>query len=122
MPDHMQHCMTENMLGYMACQIDVKGPEIIFHDAVLLYAAFLVQHNFGEMAEGTLRRMSPDGVALFYLSTQACCSVMAELANAKDPPDARQQTLTKLKRTTALHEVVELLTYPEVSYSIYSLI
>ena len=47
---------------------------------------------------------------------------MAELANAKDPPDARQQTLTKLKRTTALHEVVELLTYPEVSYSIYSLI
>ena len=117
-----QRYLGSIVLHRMACQIDVKGPEIIFHDAVLLYAAFLVQHNFGEMAEGTLRRMSPDGVALFYLSTQACCSVMAELANAKDPPDARQQTLTKLKRTTALHEVVELLTYPEVSYSIYSLI
>ena len=30
------------------------------------FTAFLVQHNFGEMAEGALRRMSPDGVALFY--------------------------------------------------------
>jgi len=54
-------------------------------------------------------------VALFYISTQACCLVMSELADAQEPPDASAQVLAKLKRTTALHEVVELLMYPEVS-------
>jgi hypothetical protein len=114
-----QRYLGSIILHRMACQTDIKGAEIIFHDAVLLYAAFLVQHNYGEMAEGALGRMSADRVALFYLSTQACCSVLAELANADGPPDARAQALTKLKRTTALHEVVELLTYPEVRSNLF---
>ena len=114
LPKHQRY-MGSIILHRMACQTEVRGADIIFHEAVLLYAAFLVQHNAGEMAEGALGRISSDRVALFYISTQACCLVMSELADAQEPPDARAQVLAKLKRTTALHEVVELLMYPEVS-------
>jgi hypothetical protein len=113
LPKHQRY-LGSIILHRMACQTVVRGAEIIFHEAVLLYAAFLVQHNVGEMAEGAIGKVSSDRLALFYLSTQACCSVMAELADAQEPADARAQALAKLKRTTALHEVVELLRYPEV--------
>jgi hypothetical protein len=91
------------------------NPSLLFHnDAVVLYGAFLVQHNYGEMCDGTVMRS--DEQPLFFLSTQAACLLLAELCGSSFPSDARSRVALKIKRINALPEVVGLLRYPEHKY------
>jgi len=91
------------------------NPSALFlNDAAVLYGAFLVQHNYGEMCDGTVMRS--DEQPLFFLSTQAACLLLAELCGSPFPVDARSRVALKMKRINALPEVVGLMRYPEQKY------
>lgn len=99
------------ILHRMASQREAQGTMAVYHHATMLYGAFLIQHNYGEMAEGG-SRLNED-IPLLLLSTQASCSLLCELAGA-EPSDARASVAMKLRRTNAVQEVISLLQFPEV--------
>jgi hypothetical protein len=102
--------------GLILHRMSVHAPAPMFMDATILYGAFLVQNNYGEMVDGSMASMRPDELPLFFLSTQAGCALLTELAGSPTPPDARARVALRLRRTNAITEVVSLLRYPEAKY------